>query len=290
LNNVNEDIRVLASTLNSAVNNQGAMFYRMSAIAGSLARDERDRIVGRYLNDNNRLENSGYRVYSQHEEDGILAVIMERLGVESGTFIEIGVEDGLECNSRLLLQEGWGGMWIEGNAEKVQAASATFASYVGSGTLKIENSFVKASNINDLINTLQLERLELLSIDIDGNDYYIWEELEATPFVVVVEYNAKFPPPIRVVQRYNENWVWDHVTDDYGASLQALVDLGTKKGYTLVCCSITGVNAFFVRDDLMRHFSKYETRDLYHPCRHHLIGSQFIGAGHAPGTMIFERV
>lgn len=290
LNDTPEIWNLLLANLNVAIGNQGAIFQKISEANSHLSRSERDRIVMNCSKDPNRLENYGYKVYSQHEEDGIIARIIEVIGVKTGTFIEMGVEDGLECNSRLLLQNGWNGIWVDSNDEKLQTASAIFSEYIEAGRLDVKSGFISRSNINDLTEVQNQEALCLVSIDIDGNDYYIWEELKLTPPVVIVEYNAKFPPPAKLVQKYDENWVWDHITDDYGASLGALVDLGLRKGYQLACCSITGVNAFFVRNDLAHKFGQYDARELYHPNRHYLIGSQFLGAGHNPGKMIYRQI
>ncbi|CAG4933439.1 hypothetical protein [Acidithrix sp. C25] len=290
MNETPETWNLLLNNISVAIGNQGAIFQKIFEADGYLARAERDRIIARHSNDPNRLENYGYKVYSQHEEDGIISKIMEIIGLTTATFIEIGVEDGLECNSRLLLQNGWQGIWIDGNHEKLNSASLTFAKYLQEEKLIIKNSFITRSNINELTNKQESERLGMVSIDIDGNDYYIWEELQLSPPLVIIEYNSKFPPPAKLVQKYDERWVWNHATDDYGASLGALVDLGIRKGYRLICCSITGVNAFFIRNDLANKFGQYDSNELYHPARHHLIASQFIGSGHHPGKMIFDKI
>ena len=90
-----------------------------------------------------------------------------------------------------------------------------------------------------------------MSIDLDGNDYYILDAIRSiSPRVIVAEYNAKFPPDIFWVMQYNEAHHWDS-SDYFGASLKALADLLAARGYALVGCSVLGTNAFFVRKDLV---------------------------------------
>ena len=119
----------------------------------------------------------------------------------------------------------------------------------------------------------------VLSIDVDGNDYWLWErEQSIQPAVEIVEYNATFPPPMSVVQEHAAEFR-KAKTDYWGASLSALWKLAQRKGYTLVSCTITGVNAFFVRDDLATpsRFSGDQTPEsLYHPLRRLLIADAFV--------------
>ena len=125
--------------------------------------------------------------------------------------------------------------------------------------------------------------LDLLSIDIDGNDYFVWEAITAIePRVVVIEYNSKFPPPMRWTIRYDPAHEWDG-SDQFGASLQSLADLGIRKGYRLVGCNITGTNAFFVRADLAGdHFVEPpDAATLYQPPRYSLCSS--FDTGHPAG-------
>ena len=140
------------------------------------------------------------------------------------------------------------------------------------------------------------DQLDVLSIDIDYNDYWVWEAVQRlTPRVVVIEYNAVYPPPVRFSVPYDPNGWWDG-TSHYGASLQALTDLGTSKGYALVACSLTGVNAFFVRNDLL---ADAHGNALFHEpgsAKAHFEPQRFdlvrLKAGHAPrlGPNAFAQV
>jgi hypothetical protein len=229
-----------------------------------------------------RLEPYGFRSFSQNDEDGILQEIFRRIGGGAGTFVEFGVQNGLENNTRLLLYRGWRGLWIEADAEACQAIRRVFAQELGPGQLQLAHSFVTRENIAALIAAAGFEHLDLLSIDIDGNDYWIWEALPIQPRVVVIEYNAKFRPPTSWVMEYNGTHRWDY-SDYQGASLQSLHDLGRKKGYTLVGCCLAGVNAFFIRDDLVQgHFAEPDVASLYNPPRFYV--QRFLSPGHPAGA------
>ena len=212
----------------------------------------RDRILaGPRYDDPLRLERHGAKVYSQNEEDGIVTEILRRIGVTGRTFWEFGVQDGTENNTLYRLVDGWRGAWIEGSPADVAKIRERFAAAITDGRLKVREGLVDRDNVNALAAELGLPReLDLLSIDIDGNDYHVWEALDAVaPRAVVIEYNPKLPPPTRWVMRYDPSHAWDG-SDQYGASLAALAALGERKGYRLVACNITGSNAFFVRQDL----------------------------------------
>lgn len=222
--------------------------------------------------DPRRLEHFGYKAYSQGDEDGIIQEIFNRIGTTNRFFVEFGVQDGLESNTHFLLLQGWNGVFMEGSSEYVAQIQEKFASPISEGRLKVVNAFITRENINDLMQengAAKIDEIDLLSIDIDGNDYYIFEAISCIhPRVIVVEYNAKFPPPARWIMPYNKEHVWDG-TDRQGASLQALADLGEKKGYRLVATNLNGINAFFVRNDLADSnlFALQSPKELYNPMR-----------------------
>jgi hypothetical protein len=199
----------------------------------------------------NRLEPHGFKVYSQNDEDGIIREIFKRIGTTSETFVEFGV-NGLESNTTYLLMQGWKGYWIEGNPAFVSRIKRACKRAVDRGQLFVEQAFITKDNINVLIGKHFTGEIDLLSIDIDGNDYYVWKNIHCiNPRVVVVEYNAKFPPPCSFIMEYDEKHQWDE-SDKMGMSLQAAADLGASLGYRLVGTNLNGVNAFFVREDIIR--------------------------------------
>ena len=221
--------------------------------------------------DSKRLLRYGFKVYSQHDEDGIIQEILRRVGVSTRSFIEFGVETGVECNTAKLLIEGWRGLWIEANAQACARIGALFDAYLKDRRLTLRHSLVTAENINGLIEKAGFKGdIDLLSIDIDFNDYWVWKAIEiVTPRVVVIEYNAGLRPPLSVTVPYQPNRGADG-TNFFGASLEALVRLGLSKGYRIVGCNISGSNAFFVREDLCAdHFIAPATaEEHYEPPRH----------------------
>ncbi|MGI0439782.1 hypothetical protein ACRE1S_04540 [Helicobacter himalayensis] len=222
--------------------------------------------------DPKRLEKFGYKVYSQNEEDGIIAEIFNRIGCANKFFVEFGVQDGLESNAHFLLFQGWSGVYIEGSGEYCEKIRENFRIPIEKSQLTMLNSFITAENINELIGSTrakEIYEIDLLSIDIDGNDYHIFNAIDIIkPRVVIVEFNAKFPPPSEYIMPYNPTHIWDG-TDMQGASLESLSKLGVKKGYRLVGTDLCGVNAFFVRDDLCgdKFPNDCSAKNLYNPFR-----------------------
>ena len=207
--------------------------------------------------DAKRLLNFGFKGYSQNEEDGIIQEIFSRIGTTNKQFIEIGVGNGLENNTLYLLLQGWQGLWIEGNSNFVEQIKNKFGFVIENRALMVKHAWVKKDNINELISEKQKnnEEFDLLSLDIDGNDYHVLDAIDPlNARVIVLEYNSKYRPPVKWVMQYNPNHSFDE-SDYYGASLKSFEILLSKKGYKLVGCNLYGVNAFFVREDLMKnHF------------------------------------
>lgn len=251
---------------------------------GYLARAELDRLMANYTREEGRLEPCGFKVYSQGDEDGVIEEIFRRLKIEKGRFCEIGVENGLECNTLYLLHKGWRGCWIEGNQQQQAFILDKFSSIIPARLVPIF-SIVTAENINRFISQLvrQLGDLDFLSIDIDGNDIYLLEALEFAPKVLCVEYNAKFPGHISKRQIYDPTRFWTG-TDYMGSSLKALAEVAQAKGYRLVGTNVTGVNAFFVRNDLAGALFPADPspENLYNPPRYWLIFDHFQHIGHRP--------
>ena len=220
----------------------------------------------------NRYES---KIYSQAGEDGIIAEIFRRIGTTTKDFVEFGSGDGRENNTvSLLTTQGWKGLWIEGDNEAVSRARQAFADYVGAGKLRVDSAFITAENIETLFRDAKVSpEFDLLSVDIDRNDYYVWQGIrQFRPRVAVVEYNAIFPPDVAWVVPYDPAAWWD-LTSRAGASLGALEQLGREKGYELVGCSLSGVNAFFVRADLVgeKFLKPFTAAVHYEPPRYFLI-------------------
>jgi|SRR5688500_3644038 len=212
---------------------------------------------------------SGYKAYSQFDEDGIIEHIFDVIGGGS-TFLEVGCGNGLENNTHLLVLRGWTGTWVD-VADNIRAIRTKIPA---TPKLQLKAAFVTTDNVIELISG----DIDFLSLDIDGNDLPVLKNIliAAHPKVVCVEYNAKFRPPLSIAIRYDPGHVW--ASDDYhGASLQALVD--SLLGYKLVTCNLLGANAFFVRSDLAAPFPSYTPAQLYQPLRLHLLDMVW---GHPP--------
>lgn len=181
--------------------------------------------------------------YSQNGEDGIIHAIFAMIGETNRYGVEFGVEDGLQSNMRYLLKHrGWTGLLMDGSHDIPQNF--------------VHKEFITAENIEGLFKKYNVpEEFDLLSIDIDGNDYWVWKAIaHYRPRVVIAEYNAHIPADEAKTIPYKPDFAWDK-TDYYGASLLALKSLGEEKGYTLVCTDKHGVNAFFIRNDFVtNHF------------------------------------
>lgn len=183
------------------------------------------------------------------------------MGVRERRFLEIGAGEGTENNTACLLLQGWRGTWIEADPRSAARIRSTFADELREGRLAlVEEAVDRESGARVVAEAAAEGELDLLSVDIDGNDYHVIEALEPIPArVVVAEYNAKFPPPIEWAMPYDPAHRWDE-SDWFGASLCALEVLLRRKGFSLVGCSLTGVNAFFVRSELAaEHFPGPDT-------------------------------
>ncbi len=191
--------------------------------------------------------------FSQNGEDGVIAEILRRLGILRGCFVEFGIESGSEGNCVYLAEaRGWAGLFMEGDPEHFTRLERR---YHDRDRVQTIMAMVGPDNINDHIRGAGLmDKVDLLSIDIDGNDYWVWRAVDVIqPRVVCIEYNAHVPLGVKAVQPFEPDNQWNG-SNYYGASVAALEDLGREKGYTLVHTDLAGVNAFFVRNDCAAAF------------------------------------
>jgi hypothetical protein len=235
-----------------------------------------------------RLLRHGFKVYSQSDEDGIIQEIFKRIGVTKGTFIEFGVETGVECNTVKLLVEGWSGLWIEASAKYVAEIQNHFGPFLAQSKLKLSQSLITAENINSVFEQAGVSGdIDILSIDIDYNDYWVWKALTIVkPRVIVIEYNATLRPPMSLVVPYDPTRMWDG-SNYFGASLEALVRLGREKGYRVVGCNYSGANAFFVREDVAgNHFLDPATSEEHYEPPRYVYALQAAGHRARPGPYV----
>jgi hypothetical protein len=202
----------------------------------------------------NDLRDYEYKVFSQWGQDGIIQRLIKAVAIESNTFIEFGVQDFSESNCRyLMMKNNWSGFIIDGSSSDVSRIKRSY--FYWKYDLNAIDAFVTRDNINNLLAKSGFgERLGVLSIDIDGNDYWVWEAIDAvSPSVTIIEYNSRFGADRAVVVPYKADFVRsrEHYSNIYfGASLSALCLLGKRKGYAFVGCNSAGNDAFFVRQDL----------------------------------------
>jgi hypothetical protein len=188
------------------------------------------------------------RVLSQNGEDGVLAEIFRRIGAPARFFVEFGVESGREGTCVCLADIAeWTGLFIEANPSFYGELERKYAA---SARVRTTEAMVTPENIEELFRRADVPaEPDVVSIDIDGGDYWVWEAIvDFRPRVVVIEYNAAIDSQRRLVQP-RDRLGWDG-TDYFGASLRALQGLGESKGYRLVHTEMAGLNAFFVREDL----------------------------------------
>jgi len=195
-----------------------------------------------------------YSWLSQNGEDGIIRYLFDEIGFESRWFVEFGF-GAVQCNSlRLMKQEGFSGLLMDGSSENVEFFNHT-ARKSRLQSVKAVQAFITLENLQDLIRGNDVPQdIDFLSLDVDGNDYWFWEELTCiSPRVVCIEYNAGLGPCLSLTVPYDPEFerFSKHPSGFFhGASLAALESLGQRKGYYLIGCDSTGTNAFFLRDDI----------------------------------------
>lgn len=201
------------------------------------------------------LERFEYSMFSQNGEDGILRYLFSEIGFGSRFFLEFGFSVLQNNSLRLILKEQFSGIFIDGAESSVkQFNEAVLLS--GIANVQAINRFLDLDNLESTIVESKLPgEIDLLSIDVDGNDYWFWEGITCiSPRIVLIEYNASLGPDLSLTVPYDPSFDRHrkHKSGFYaGASIGALEKLGKKKGYSLVACDSMGVNAFFVRDDCM---------------------------------------
>jgi hypothetical protein len=215
------------------------------------------------------IDEAEFKVFSQFGEDGIIQYLIRQAKIPPNlyTFVEFGVESYVEANTRfLLMNNNWRGLVIDGNKENMAAIQNTelYWKY----DLTAIAAFVDTDNINGLIHGAGFDgEIGLLSIDIDGNDYWIWDSINVVnPIIVIIEYNSLFGSQRAVAVPYDPKFLRSEAHYSYlylGSSLKALELLGRRKGYALVGSNSTGHNAFFVRRDCLNGQPELTAEEAY---------------------------
>ncbi|MCR9247013.1 MAG: class I SAM-dependent methyltransferase [bacterium] len=202
------------------------------------------------------LERFERRMTSQCGEDGVIAAIFERIGETNRNYVEFGCGDGVQCNTRQLQLAGWTGLLMDGGESP------------GEPDITIHHEWITRDNINELFDRHSVPaEPDLMSIDLDGNDYWVFAAIERRPRVLIVEYNGNVADDRALTIPYDPAHRWDG-TDYYGASLLAIERLARRKGYTLVHCTTAGVNAIFVRSDLLGNVAPLDPAVLHRPANY----------------------
>jgi hypothetical protein len=201
------------------------------------------------------MRSAEFQVYSQWGEDGILQWLLRQVPVANRVFVEFGIGDYRESNTRFLLVCGnWSGLVMDSSASHIERLREDPVYW--KHDLKSDCVLVTAENIDALLGRHGVKGdIGLLSIDIDGNDYWVWRAVTVVrPAIVIVEYNARFGADRAVTVPYDPGFDRGRAHYSriyYGASLAALARLAERKGYALVGCNSAGNNAFFVRRDCL---------------------------------------
>lgn len=218
----------------------------------------------------NELTEVEFQVFSQWGDDGIIQYLVNHIDIPNKTFVEFGVENYRESNTRfLLVNNKWHGLVIDGsenNISYIKKDPIFWATH-----LYARQAFIVKNNINELIQSELLDKgynreIGILSVDIDGNDYWIWETINVVdPVIVIVEYNAVFGSENKWTIPYIEDFVrnkYDNTRQYWGASLNAFCFLAEMKGYDFIGCNSNGNNAYFVKKEKNK-FKKLTAKEGY---------------------------
>lgn len=264
----------IISKLDHVLNSQGHIF--------AVSRDIFERnlylsgqIAARQLKTMDKIETLAdveFRVHSQWGEDGIIEWLVQKLPGIDRSFVEFGVENYGEANTRFLLRNrGWKGLIMDGTAANMQHVKGETLYWMHD--LKAVEAFVTAENINDLITDNGFAgELGILSVDIDGNDYWVTKAIDCVnPAILILEFNGVFGDVHRITTPYDpafERLKAHHSGQYFGASLEAMKSLAAEKGFTFVGTNSNGVNAFFVRNDLAKPVTSSIAEIKSWPARH----------------------
>jgi hypothetical protein len=213
------------------------------------------------------LRDAEFKVFSQFGDDGIIQYLIQYLQPLPDSFVEFGVENYRESNTRfLLVHNNWRGLVMDGNEVFIRFIQQDDIYW--RHTLTARCAFIDRDNINDLLRNGGLTgEIGLLSIDIDGNDYWVWERIDVIdPVIVIAEYNSVFGPDLAVTVPYDPRFRRHraHYSGQFwGASLRALTVLAGRKGYSLIGCNSAGNNAYFVRKGKTGELPVFSPREAF---------------------------
>ena len=209
-----------------------------------------------YSMTSNNLNDYEFKIFSQFGDDGIIQYLIRNIDIKNEIFIEFGVEDYQESNTRfLMMNNNWTGFVMDGSIEAMDRLKQQNWYWLYDLTQKAV--FIDKDNINDLLRETGFTDIGLLHIDLDGNDCHILEGIDLSiinPSIIIVEYNSVFGKERPISIPYDKNFIRTkaHYSNLYwGASLAALNFVASRKGYALAGCNLAGNNAYFVKRELL---------------------------------------
>ncbi len=216
---------------------------------------------------NNQFCDSEFKVFSQFGDDGLIQYCLSKIapGIPK-TFVEFGIQDYSESNTRFLLQGyAWSGLVIDGSSKFIKTLRDSDISW--RNNIKSINAWITKENIDELVSSYGAQGLGILSIDIDGNDYWIWEAIKSVdPWIVIVEWNALFGPKKKITVPYRADFdrtAAHHSNQFYGASLSALDSLAKSRGFSLVGVNSAGNNAYFIKTQRLGELKETSPDEAY---------------------------
>ena len=218
----------------------------------------------------NYINKYEYKKTSQNNEDGIIEFIFKNIGLTKINFVEIGF-DFYQNNSLNFIGIAKKGLFVDGSEDKVIKLNNILKILYPFKNISVVKKFIDKDNLNYLVDKYfdKDEEIDFFSIDVDGIDYFLLENLKVKPKVICIEYNFWFGPDIKCTVPYDKNFVWEIGSPYSGASLNAICELAKKKGYYLIALESHCVNAFFIRSDLKDKFEIIDNIKNFRIPKHH---------------------
>ena len=209
-----------------------------------------------YSMESRNINDYEFKIFSQFGDDGIIQYLIKNIPIQNEVFIEFGVENYLESNTRfLMMNNNWAGFVMDGSEDAMH--SLKNQSWYWRYSLTHKAVFIDKDNINELLANTGFSNIGILNIDLDGNDYHILTEIDLSrlnPSILIVEYNSVFGKDRPITIPYDKAFIRTNAHYSnlyYGASLSALNYAASKKSYSLVGCNLAGNNAYFVKNSLL---------------------------------------
>lgn len=259
-------IRKAIKKVSRFISNSNATQYRLSSEASLLAMGAM-LSKQQFLMNSTKLNDYEFKIFSQFGDDGIIQYLIKNIEIKNEIFIEFGVGDYLESNTRfLMMNNNWSGFVMDGSEEAMNRLQNQRWYWKYSLTNKA--IFIDKDNINGLLKSTGFSDIGLLHIDLDGNDYHIFKEINLSklnPSIIILEYNSVLGNERLITSPYDPGFIRTkaHYSNlFYGASLPALNHEANKKGYSLIGSNLAGNNAYFIRKDLLNEKVKEMSIDL----------------------------